>query len=99
MQELIIKVLKEWIEKTYETEEALEVLHTELQEEKLTVTIDKCPVIEYMRSLNQEPSRYYVEETRTLYSTIAEECGFSFEMVYYKEDGATQFVFYDRCSV
>lgn len=85
--------LKEWIENIYETEEARDVLHTELKENELTVTIDKSPVIEYMRSLNQEPSKYYIEETRTLYDVIARESGLKFNLVYYNDDGATKFVF------
>ena len=85
--------LKEWIENIYETEEARDVLHTELKENELTVTIDKSPVIEYMRSLNQEPSKYYIEETRTLYDVIAKESALNFNLVYYNDDGATKFVF------
>lgn len=92
-----LAALKDWIEKTYAVEEASEVLHMELSGEqpikKLTVTISKSPVIEYMHSLNQEPSRYYIEETRTLYKTIAQACNLAFELIYYKEDGSTQFIF------
>ncbi|NLD87741.1 MAG: hypothetical protein GX633_05735, partial [Clostridiales bacterium] len=58
--------LKRRIQKLYETEEASEVLNTEFWDNCLTVTIEKSPVIEYMRSLNQEPSKYYIEQTRTL---------------------------------
>ncbi len=85
--------LKAFIEKTYEVEEASELLHTELSGDKLTVTIDKCPVIEYMHSLGKKPSEYYVEETRTVYGVIASLCGYRFEMKYYNEDGGTGFVF------
>ena len=88
-----LRALSAWIEKVYETEEASELLHTELLGNKLTVTIDKSPVIEYMHSLGQEPSEYYIEETRTLYATIAAECGLSFELEYYNEDGGTRFSF------
>lgn len=88
--------LKEWIEKVYEIEEASEVLHTELDGEVLTVTIDKSPVIEYMHSLNQEPSRYYIEQTRTLYSAIADACDLGFNLEYYNEDGGTKFRFFKR---
>ncbi|MBR3932330.1 MAG: hypothetical protein IKJ68_00270 [Clostridia bacterium] len=88
-----LKYLKEWIEKIYETEEASDVLHTELKENKLTVTIDKSPVVEYMHSLNQEPSKYYIEETRTLYNVIAMESGLRFNLKYYNNDGGTQFTF------
>lgn len=85
--------LKEWLEKIYEVEECPELLHTELTENSLTVTVDKSPVIEYMHSLNQKPSEYYIEETRTLYAAIAEGCGFGFELEYYNEDGGTRYRF------
>ena len=85
--------LKEWIEKLYEIEEATELLHTNLSDNTLEVTIDKSPVIEYMHTLNQEPSEYYIEQTRTLYATIAKESGFAFELCYYNADGGTKFVF------
>ncbi len=88
--------IKEWIEKVYEVEEASEVLHTELDGEVLTVTIDKSPVIEYMYSLNQKPSRYYIEQTRTLYSAIADACNLGFTLEYYNEDGGTSFKFFKR---
>ena len=88
-----ISFLKEWIEKVYETEEASDVLHTELKDNVLTVVIDKCPVIEYMRSLNQQPSKYHIENTRTYYDTIAKECGFNFNLEYYNDDGAAKFTF------
>jgi len=46
-----------------------------------------------MHSLSQEPSECYIEETRTLYKAIADECGYDFELKYYNEDGGTQFIF------
>ncbi len=85
--------LKSWMEKTYEIEEASELLHTELDGNKLTVTVDKCPAISYMHTLGKEPSKYYIEETRTVYSAVAELCGLEFELEYYKNDGAAKFVF------
>lgn len=88
-----LPALQAFIEKVYDIEEASEVLHTELSENKLTVIIDKSPVIEYMHSINQEPSVYYIEETRTLYKTIADACGLKFTLYYYNEDGGTKFEF------
>ena len=88
-----LPALKEWIEKLYEIEESPEVLHCTLSENELKVTIDKSPVIEYMRSLTKEPSEYYIEETRTLYKAIADECGLKFNLEYYNEDGGTSFTF------
>ncbi len=89
-----LPAIKSWIEKVYEIEESSELLHTELSENKLTVSIDKSPVIEYMKSLNQKPSEYYIEQTRTLYKTVAELTGFKFDLEYYEEDGKTRFSFY-----
>ena len=88
-----LSVIEEWIKGVYEVEEASELLHTELSENSLTVTIDKSPVIEYMHSLNQKPSEYYIEQTRTLYKAIAEECNFKFALERYNEDGGAKFVF------
>ncbi len=88
-----LSAIKEWLEKIYEVEEASNLLHTELSETKLTVTVDKSPAIEYMHSLGKEPSEYYVEETRTVYAAIAEECGLGFTFSYYNKDGGTQYSF------
>lgn len=88
-----LTAIKEWIEKIYDVEEATELLHTELTDTSLKVKIDKSPVIEFMRSLNQEPSKYYIEETRTLYRVIAESCNLNFVLDYYNEDGATELSF------
>ena len=85
--------LKEWIEHVYEVEEASDVLHTVLTDGALTVTVDKSPVIEYMRSLGQQPSKYYIEQTRTLYAVIARESGLDFTLEYYNEDGGAKYGF------
>lgn len=94
MKEGGLPAVKAWLEKIYEIEEASEVLHAELEGDVLTFTIDKCPVIEYMHGLNQQPSPYYIEQTRTLYAAIAEAAGFQFELEYYNEDGAAKFKFF-----
>ena len=73
-----LMAIKEWLELTYEVEEASELLHTTLSENTLSVTIDRSPVIEYMHSLGKEPSEYYIEQTRTVYSTVASLAGLSF---------------------
>jgi hypothetical protein len=86
----------DWLQKTYGVEEASEVLHMELSDRELTVTVDKSPVIEYMHSLNQEPTKYYIEETRTLYKAIAHKSGFGFELEYYKDNGGAKYRFYNN---
>ena len=77
--------VKAWLERLYTVEEAIEVLHTELSDTELKVTVDKSPVIEYMHSLGKEPSEYCVEQTRTLYAAMAEAAGFGFELCEYDE--------------
>ena len=88
-----LPALKKWIESVYEIEEASDVLSTEISENALTVTVTKSPVIEYMRTLYQSPSEYYIEETRTLYSAIADAAGLGFELLYYNDDGGCKFCF------
>ena len=91
-----LPAVKEWLEKLYLVEEASEVLHTQLSDNELRVRIDKCPVVAYARSLNQELSEYYIEQTRTLYAAIAEASGLSFRLDKYDADGAAEFVFYKK---
>jgi hypothetical protein len=88
-----LAAVKEWLEKLYETEESAELLSSELSDSILTVVIEKSPVIEYMHTLNQEPSEYYIEETRTLYAAIAEASNLSFKLEYYNTDGGTKYIF------
>lgn len=91
-----LPAVKEWLERVYETEEASELLHTELSDGTLTVTVDRSPVIEYMHSLGQKPSKYYVEETRTLYAVIAEESGLRFSLDTYCADGGARYRFTEK---
>lgn len=88
-----LTALSSFIENTYKKEEASSLLHIDLQENTLTVTVNKCPAIEYMHSLGQEPSQYFIETTRTLYAKLANECGYSFSLEYYNEDGGARFIF------
>ena len=80
-----LAAVKAWLDKLYEVEEASEVLHTALTDTELKVRIDKSPVIEYMHSLGKEPSKYYSEETRTLYAVMANEAGLGFSLDMYDE--------------
>lgn len=85
--------IREWLEAVYEVEEAGEVLHTDLSDTELTVRIDHCPGMAYMRSVNREPSPWYIEQTRTLYAAFAEAAGLDFKLDYFEDDGKTCFHF------
>ena len=93
-----LPAIKEWIENTYKAEEASELLETERTENGLKVTVEHSPAIAYMHALGQRPGKYYIEETKTLYSVIAEESDLFFELDYYKDDGAAQFRFFSDAS-
>ena len=88
-----LQSLKSMIEETYEKEEASSLLHADISDGCLTVTVDKCPAIEYMRSLGQTPSEYFIECTKTLYDEIAKESGLAFTLEYYNEMGGAKFLF------
>ena len=91
-----LSAAKAWLERTYELEEASALLHTEMTDSTLSVTVKRCPAIEYMRTLGKEPSEYFVEETRTVYATIAEEARLSFKLISYGTDGEAEFVFEEK---
>ena len=88
-----LAAVEKWIKDTYKAEDASELIHTALTDTTLEITVDKCPAIRYMHTLGQEPSKYFIEETRTVYSTVAAKCGLRFNLNYYNEDGGTKFVF------
>ena len=86
--------IKEWIEHIYEVEEASELIHFELSENELKVNIDKSPAIEYLRTTNYQVSKYYIEQTRTLYCAFADSVGLGFSLEYYDTDGKAEFRFF-----
>lgn len=91
-----LAAIREWLEAVYAAEEASEVLHTDLSDTELTVNIDYCPAMAYMRSVNREPCPWYIEQTRTLYAAFAEAAGLDFKLDYFQADGKTQFHFIKR---
>lgn len=93
IKEVGLPALELWIRSTYEVEEASHLIHTQLSDDSLEVTIDKCPAIEYMRSLGKEPGECFIEGTRTVYDEIARECGYGFSLEYYNGDGGARFTF------
>ena len=88
--------LKEWIEKVYEVEEASHLLKCDLCDDSLTVSISESPAISYLRSTGIEPSKFYVEQTRTLYSAVADSVNLSFYLESYEDSGKAKFTFKTR---
>ena len=46
-----------------------------------------------MKSLNQAPEKYYIEQARTHYRVIAKAVGYEFTLDYYNEDDDCRFSF------
>jgi hypothetical protein len=93
-----LAALKEHIENIYAIEEASSVLKTVLTENELLVEVEQCPAIAYMKSIGYTPSKWYMEETRTINETIADYTDLGFELISYdNETGKTSYRFFRRC--
>ncbi len=78
----------------YTEEKAIDVLSIKFDDKILTVEISSCPAVTYMKSINHQPSKWYIETTKTLFKVISDLAGLSFEMVYYDvNNGATKLIF------
>ncbi len=88
------EVLEAFIHKTYEAEEASELLRTECTANKLEVYVDACPAVRYLKAAGWEPSEWYSLTTETVMKTIADESGYTFSMISYDPaNGAAHYVF------
>ena len=92
-----LKALKEQQQKLYEAEKMPEVFHADLTEDCLTVTIDRCPAVTFLRSRGKAPSKWYIELTRTVNMAIADELDLGFSLEYYhEEDGSCKYRYFVR---
>jgi hypothetical protein len=92
-----LQALEEQIRSVYDTEEAPDAVSTCLTEGELRVDISYCPAVRFMKSTGHEPSKWYVELTRTVNETIADNAGLGFEMYGYDpKDGSTSYRFFRR---
>ena len=53
-----LKALLDHQKNLYEQEEMPEVFHAELTDDELTITIDKCPAVTFMKSRGYTPSAW-----------------------------------------
>ena len=82
------------IKSTYEAEKASGNVKCKLSENELTVSVSECPGVKYIRDSGNDPTKWYIELTRTVNKTIADMCGLRFELLSYnEEDGATEYIF------
>jgi len=89
-----LKALQEYFINIFGIEKYSAFIKTELSENGLTVEIERCPAVEYMKSQNHTPSKWYRETTLTLYKVLAELAGYVFVPGYYEEsNGKAKFSF------
>ena len=89
--------LKEQIEKIYQIQDMPEVVHENLTADELDVPIDRCPAVTYFNKTGHNTSKWYVELTRTVNDTIADQCDLGFELLAYSEEtGAARYRFFKR---
>ena len=87
--------MKAHIEEIYAVEKAPENVKCTLTDNELRVTVTECPGVKYMKESGYEPSKWYIEDTRTVNAVIAEESGYGFELISYNaENGAAEYRFF-----
>ena len=89
-----LSALREHIENIYAAEKASGNVKCKLSENELTVSVSECPGVKYIRDSGNDPTKWYIELTRTVNKAIADMCGLRFELLSYnEEDGATEYIF------
>ena len=89
--------LKAFLEKPYLAEHAEDAISVTFGDDTLTARITCCPAVRHIRSLGKDVSRYYVETTRTVLGTLADETGYRFTLDRYDEQtGAAEYRFARR---
>ena len=86
--------LEAFLRRTYEAEEAPDLLHTERTRDSLEVRVDACPAVRYLKDAGWEVSQWYFLTTQSVMKTVAEESGYAFSMISYDPaSGAANYVF------
>ena len=89
-----LRALRDHIESIYTAEKAPDYAKCTLSDTELTVTVSACPGVKYIRENGNDPTKWYIELTRTVNRVIAEMCGLHFTLHFYDENtGATQYCF------
>jgi len=91
-----LRAIKEYLEEIYAKEKSS--IHISMNgDDELTAVVEKCPAVEHIRKNNNEPSKHYIETTRTVYKTICENTPYAFELMEYdKLSGKSKMRFFRR---
>lgn len=89
-----LSALREQIEKVYVAEKTPDNVKCTLLENSLEVEVSECPGVKYIKESGNDPTKWYIELTRTVNKVIAEMCGLSFELLAYDEEtGKASYIF------
>jgi len=89
-----LQALRDHIEHIYAVEKASDCVKCALSRGKLTVAVSRCPGVKYIRESGNDPTKWYVECTRTVNKAIADMCGLRFSLHSYEEEtGAAEYSF------
>ena len=92
-----LSALRDHILSIYEIEEAPDCVKTTLSEDELLVEVSACPGVTFMKKSGHEPSKWYIELTRSVNEQIADDADLGFELFDYDtETGATSYRFFRR---
>ena len=90
-----LSAIADYLKNLYETEEASDALDLTLSGGKLDVRVLYSPAVRYMRSAGYTPSRWYIEQTRTVFETLSDLAGIGFTMRFYNEQtGEAEYSFF-----
>lgn len=98
IRETGLQAVEEYLLWLYEEEGAKDALLIEKAPSTLSVSIQYCPAVRYMKDTrNHEPHPAYEHCTDMVYAALAEAAGISFEMQSYNSDnGAAKYRFYTK---
>jgi len=89
-----LEALREHIERIYAVEKASDWVTCAISDTALVVTVSRCPGVTYITESGNDPTKWYIECTRTVNQTIADMCGLSFTLLSYEEaTGAAKYRF------
>ncbi len=82
------------IRNTYKLEKAEDALHIENDGKTLSVSIDYCPAVKFLKSIDKKVSDYFEYSTKSVMQTLADIGNLKFEFTSYdKETGKASYKF------
>jgi len=92
-----LSALEEYLKNIFEIEEAPDDISFEKADGELTVKIAKCPAVTHIVKSGLTPADMFIETTRTINQTLADETGYAYELISYDEQtGASVQRFYSK---